>query len=296
LAEGIEVCDTAHQRLPADPALGAEFIGTSPFHGILRGQARMLCLLGRLDEATAVCERAEALIPAHGDNEVLTWLQLPRIELDAISANPSGARDHARRALQAADKIATPQAHTVALIALGIAQRLNEQWDEAVAALQQSVSASVDVDRLNEGWSRAELAEALLGRGDLDNAEHEAQAAVTLAHARHSRWVEIKANLALAHTQLRRAGAEALARAEQALLRAQELIDETGARAWQPEVHECRAHLAQLCGETEAAGRELDAARRLYAEMGATAQVERLASEIDGRGRQAALAEPGAES
>jgi hypothetical protein len=74
------------------------------------------------------------------------------------------------------------------------------------------------------------------------------------------------------------------------------LIDETGARAWQPEVHECRAQLARLRGDTETARHELDAARRLYAEMGATAQVERLAREIDGCGRQASLAEPGAES
>jgi tetratricopeptide (TPR) repeat protein len=296
LAEGIEVCDTAHQSLPADPTLGAEFMGTSPFHAILRGQVRILCLLGRISEATAVCERAEALIPAHGDNEVLTWLQILRIELDVIYANPTGARDHARRALQAAEKVATPQAHIVALIVLGIAHRLNEQWDEAVAALQESVSASTGVDRLNEGSSRAELAEALLGRGDLDRAEHEAQAAVTLAHARHFRWVEIKGNLALAHTQLRRADSEGLVGVEQALVRAQELIDETGARAYQPQVHECRAQLALLLGDTQTARHELDVARRLYAEMGATAQVERLAREIDGCGRQASLAEPGAES
>src|SRR5262249_40291403 len=31
LAEGIEVCETACQRLPADPMLGAEFAGASPF-------------------------------------------------------------------------------------------------------------------------------------------------------------------------------------------------------------------------------------------------------------------------
>jgi hypothetical protein len=87
----------------------------------------------------------------------------------------------------------------------------------------------------------------------------------------------------LAHTQLRRADSpQAWARAEQAMVRAQELIDETGARAWQPQVHECRAHLARLRGDSPAAQRELDAAWRLYAEMGAIIQVERLAREMDG--------------
>jgi hypothetical protein len=66
------------------------------------------------------------------------------------------------------------------------------------------------------------------------------------------------------------------------LVRAQELIDETGARAYQPQVPECRAHLARLRGEAAAAQHEFDAARRLYVEMGTTAQVERLAKEMDG--------------
>jgi hypothetical protein len=38
--------------------------------------------------------------------------------------------------------------------------------------------------------------------------------------------------------------------------------------------------LARLRGDVLAARREIEAARRLYAEMGATAQVERLAQEI----------------
>jgi len=103
-----------------------------------------------------------------------------------------------------------------------------------------------------------------------------------VAHSQHSRCVEILANLVLAHTQLRRADSQVLARVEEALLRIQELIDETGARVYQPAVHECRAHLARLRSDASAARCELDAARRLYAEMGATAQVERLVKEMDG--------------
>jgi hypothetical protein len=61
-------------------------------------------------------------------------------------------------------------------------------------------------------------------------------------------------------------------------------------------VHECRAHLARLRGDAPAAQRELDEARGLYAELGATAQVERLAKEMDGSERQALLDQPGAKS
>ncbi|MGH7788233.1 MAG: hypothetical protein ACRERC_15290 [Candidatus Binatia bacterium] len=47
-----------------------------------------------------------------------------------------------------------------------------------------------------------------------------------------------------------------------------------------PEGHECRAHLARLCGDAPVAQHEIEAARRLYAEMGARAQAERLAREL----------------
>jgi class 3 adenylate cyclase/tetratricopeptide (TPR) repeat protein len=297
LAEGLDACDTACQQLPADPALGAEFTSFSPFLFILYLKTWILCRLGRVSEATAVSERLEPLARVHGDNEVLTWLQDVHIELDIIFANPAAALDHARCAVEAGEKSATPEARAAALRALGTARRLNKQWDEAVEALQEAVSANISgVNRGAEGWYRAELAKALLGQADLDKAEDEARAAVTAAQRQHSRCDEVLANLALAHTLLRRADPQALARAEQALLRAQELIDETCARAWQPEVHECRARLARLHSDAPAVRRELDAARRLYAEMGATVQVERLAREIDACERQASLAEPGAES
>ena len=81
--------------------------------------------------------------------------------------------------------------------------------------------------------------------------------------------------------QLRRADAAALVRAEQGLVRAQELIDETGARAYQPEVHECRAHLSRLRGDARAARHEIEEARQLYAEMGATVPAQRLAKGIN---------------
>jgi len=56
------------------------------------------------------------------------------------------------------------------------------------------------------------------------------------------------------------------------------------------------AHLAQFCGDPPAAQRELDAARRLYAEMGATAQVERLSKEMDCSRGLGLLDQPGAKS
>ena len=281
LTEGIEVCETALQRLPSDPALGREFTGYSPWLGLLCAQAWLLSRLGRLEEAAAVCERAEHLAREHGDDEVLTWLQLPRIEMAVRFADSGVADERSRSASETAEKSATPQTRMAALLILGIARRLNGQWEESVMALEEAQrEVNSGANRMFEGWVGSELARALLGRGELDRAEQEAQAAVKVAREQYSRCDEIGAHLALAHTQFRRGDGASLARVEQALRRAQELIDEFSAQAYRPEVHECRARLATLGGDTPAAEREIEEARRLYAEMGATAQVERLAQEL----------------
>jgi len=241
-------------------------------------QAWLLARIGRLDESTAVCDGAEQLARAHGDVEVLTWMQLSRIEVDVLRDDAAAAQRHARSALETGAKATTPQSLFMGPFILGVAHRLDAAWKESIAKLEDALrSATTGSNRMFEAWVRAELVTALLGLGDLDKAEQEAHTAVTVARTQHCRYDEVRAQLALAHTQLRRADAAALARAEQALVRAQALIDETDARAFQPEVHECRGHVARLRGDAPAAQREIEEARRLYAEMGAIAQAERLA-------------------
>jgi class 3 adenylate cyclase/tetratricopeptide (TPR) repeat protein len=280
LAEGLESCETACRTLPADPALGVEFTGYSPFLGILMTRAWLLARLGRLDESTAVCDRAERMARMHGDFEVLTWMQLARMEVDRMCDDPAAALRHAHAALETGAKTTTPQSLFVGSFLLGMAHRLDAGWTEALARLEEALrSATSGNNRMFEGLVRAELAMTLLGRGDLDRAEREARTAIVVAHKQHCRYDEVRAQLALAHTQLRRADTASLAGAEQALARAQALIDETGARVLQPEVYECRARLARLRGDAPAARREIEEARRRYAEMGATAQTERLAKE-----------------
>jgi hypothetical protein len=59
---------------------------------------------------------------------------------------------------------------------------------------------------------------------------------------------------------------------------------EIGYRPELARIHAERAELARRCGDAPAARREVEKARRLWAEMGATAQVERLAKEMQGDG------------
>jgi adenylate cyclase len=279
LIEGLESSHETQRRLPPDPTLGVAYAGYSPYLGVLNSHAWILSRLGRFDEALDVCDRAEVLARQHGDNEVQTWLQLPRLEVDICRGDAAAARSHARRALQAGEKSATPQARFVALITLGTAHRLNGEWDDAVRVLQEGLDAAISgANRMLEGWLRSELAKALLGRGERDRAEQEAQTAVAISHTQHSRYEEVRGALALALVLLDRPGAPALARIDEALTAAQALIDETGALALQAEVHEYRWRLALLRGDITSASHAFDEALQSYTAMGAPLQVARLRS------------------
>ncbi len=101
-----------------------------------------------------------------------------------------------------------------------------------------------------------------------------------IAVARATGQPEIPAQLALARA-LRSAEGLASERAiGSALDRVLELIGESGARVYQPRVHEERAELARLRSDEPTRQRELREAHRLYTEMGATGHAERLAKEL----------------
>jgi tetratricopeptide (TPR) repeat protein len=281
LAEGLESSVATCLRMPADPALGAEFTGYSPYLGIQVSMAYTLGRLGRFDEALEVCKRAEQLARAHGDFEILTWLEVARMEVVVWRSDAAALNDCARRARESSEKSATPQAHFVGILTLGVAHRLNGAWDESVRLLREALGAAVGgANRMFEGKVRAELSSALQGSGELDRAEEEGQAAVSVSRAQHSRCEEVRGCLALARVLLRRAETSALARAQEALSRAQELLDESGALAFQPDVYECLGRLALLSGDAQAAARAFDDALRLYTERGAPLQVARLAKQL----------------
>jgi hypothetical protein len=62
-----------------------------------------------------------------------------------------------------------------------------------------------------------------------------------------------------------------------ALRRAEDLIEETGARAYLPFLAEARAERARVRGDAEGAARALSEAHRLFVESGAAGHAERVA-------------------
>ncbi len=92
---------------------------------------------------------------------------------------------------------------------------------------------------------------------------------------------EADAQLALAEVRRALDGDAARPEIEAALQRCSELIEQTGARLYTPQLHEQRAALADLADDAGEAERERREAHRLYTEMGATGHAERLAQELE---------------
>ena len=86
----------------------------------------------------------------------------------------------------------------------------------------------------------------------------------------------------LARVLLARFGTQAKDEIESALGNCDSLVQQTGAHAYEPYVHELRAELARLNGDDAAHERELRAAHRLFTAIGATGHAERVARERTG--------------
>ena len=281
LKEGLASCEWAFEHLPADPELGKAYSGYSPYLGLLDVYAWMLIRSGRIAEGRAVVAKVEALARECGDFEILTWLGLPNSEMAVACADAAAARAYADTALMSGERSATPQSRMVGVAAQGVACRLEGRWDAAVAASGEAVQlALAGANREFEGWVRAELALALLGQGDIDGAERQAELSAEVARSQRSRFDEVRGHLAFIRVQLARGGEQALARADKSLERAQSLTDEFEINVYLAELHECRARMSLARGDAATAQQELELARHSYGKMGATFQLERLAREI----------------
>ena len=86
----------------------------------------------------------------------------------------------------------------------------------------------------------------------------------------------------MARVSLAEADETSLAEAGRFLDRAERTVEETGCLVTLPEVFELRAQLARRREDDAGAAAALRQAQRLYREMGAPLQVERLEKEIGG--------------
>jgi hypothetical protein len=111
-------------------------------------------------------------------------------------------------------------------------------------------------------------------------AQRAAEEAIETGRRRQTRVWEAQAHLALARVLLARGDSASFGPIELALQDCGSLVEQTGARAYEPHVQETAAALARLRGQEARCVHHLREAHRLYTEMGATGHAERVAREL----------------
>jgi class 3 adenylate cyclase/tetratricopeptide (TPR) repeat protein len=281
--EGASLLDRAIELAGGDPTVGAGIVVACPYgycHSAKGGF--MLTALGELAEARRLIEHGRQLAREYGDTESLGWIHLHSTVLAYAVGDPQAALDHAREALEIAERIGDAFSRVTAWLVLGWAETLRGEWQLAIDALERSREiagqrgTAVEMD----GWRLALLGESYLGLGEVERARALVAEGLALSQAQRNPFVEGQASLAMARVLLGSAGPAARPEIQAALARALQLLREADAKGHEPHVHLELAELARQSGDDTGRERELREAHRLFTEIGATGHAERLAAEL----------------
>ena len=165
---------------------------------------------------------------------------------------------------------------------LGMAHLLHGEWPEAAEVLEEALAMAREQRNGLEREANilAHLSRAYLGQCDALRARTTATQSIACAERQGALFFECAGQLALARALRADPGATAAKDFDACVIRALELVGETGGRALEPQIVEERARLAQLCGDRAGASEALQRARILYVEIGATGHAARLAKEL----------------
>jgi len=281
--EAVAICDRAIALADGDPAVGVGILVGCPHAGCLAFRGLCLGNLGELDEARRALEQGRKFAREQGDIETVGHCDQISTHLAYLSGEPDAALAHGEQALDNAERTGSAQARTWAWFFLGLAQRMQGEWQRAIEAVERS-SAIAKEGRIaaeGDGWRLALLGESYLGLGDHLRALALAEKGVESARASGHSANETHANLAVARILLGSAGGPAAReQIEAALARALELASDTGAKAFEPLIHVELAELAHQLGDEQGHRRELHHALRAATDIGATGHADRLSAQL----------------
>jgi tetratricopeptide (TPR) repeat protein len=278
--EAVAVFDRAIEWAGGDPTVAAGIMVGCPYAFCHKDKGLALTLLGELEEARHLIEQARELAHEQGDTETVGWTHSVSAWRAHFTGEPEAALGHARQALEIAERIGDSFSRAWAWLFVGLAQRMRGEWRPAVEALERSLAIARERRTALEGdgLRLALLGESYLGLGEVDRARALVAEGLAIDHARGNPMGETYSSLALARVLLGSADPAAREQIEAALARALQLARDTGAKAYEPLVHVELAELARQSGDPERRERELREAHRLFTQIGAVGQAERLAA------------------
>jgi class 3 adenylate cyclase/tetratricopeptide (TPR) repeat protein len=275
LRDAVDYAAESYDRVKGQGAFASAEIG--PDNLASRGfRAMLLTHMGRLEEAER--DLLKVIQIAGEGGKSFSWMRGNLVDLAVFSGRTETALPQARLALEEAEQYASTYFVATAYRALGVAHGLNENWSEAIQALELSLNLIRETrSALHlEGSILATLADAYLATGEKDRARELSDEAVIVARDNHTRLYECRALITRAHV-VRATEGPASAEAIYLLLdEASELIEETGAKSYAPFIRLERAELARVLGESEAYEAGLREVRDLFIEIGARRRAERI--------------------
>ena len=285
LREALEVVESMpFEQWAEDPSYGSGITVECPYALAVWLQAWIRLMLGQvtLREASEEYERALALAIEHADVENACWAHDQLAWICFVEGDGELALEHANRGVEIAERTGGSYLRGYTDGWRGLAHVARGEWDEAIAALERSLAIlrEAGTGELIQPMHLANVAPAYLHAGQPDRARQLAREAVDLAVRQGARTFELIAQLGLAQVLIASDGAGARTEVEAALARAGALIEEIGAKGYEPFFHEGRARLAELIGDTEGCARELRTAQRQFEAIGAGARAASLATEL----------------
>ncbi len=270
LGESLDTVERSLALAAGDRSLGAGLGWTRPYGWAEMWQGCMLAWSGRLAEGQAAEERAFAASREEGDVENQLWAQNILVSIaDFGMGDGASALAHARSACELAERAGGVYGQAWSRVFLGAAHLLQEEWAAAVEAFEWALAFARERHSALDGeaWFLARLACARRGAGDVQGAHTAAREALDIALERKLRLHEIPARIELARVLIETEGAAASAEIQEELERALGLVRETGAAAFEPQVHRARAELARAAGDERSAEREMAEVERLLGSM-----------------------------
>jgi tetratricopeptide (TPR) repeat protein len=272
--------DAVLRHRPEDLEQASRLVGYSVPAG-LPGWRGMACLYaGQLDTSLDQIRRGVHLARANSDAEVAGWMLYFESLLWFERGEAARAIGAARESLEIAERIESPLSLAMAWHSLGRAVALAGDARAAVPALEQALAFAerVYVSLGAEVLSDLSLAQCTLGA--LAEARALAERALDLARTRGFLRIEVWAMYTLARVHLDDGTAASLADVPVLVDCAESKAGEIGYTLILPRLHEVRADLAQRQGDTGARMVALREAQRLYQEMGAPLQAQRVAGQL----------------
>jgi adenylate cyclase len=222
-----------------------QILGFDVEHWIKCQRTRILVRLGRFHEAEQRLAEVLQAVPERVASVVQFIPHFASVELALGIGNPALARPHAAKIAELAEESATPYLRVAAIASAGLAKAAAGEFAAGAELFREAIdfARSARAGLEFEARMLADFADALYRAGDLDAASVAVDEAVAVARRRTDRIAELHATLLRGLVLAAAGDAENDKEVGELILRAEELLNVSGAAFFEPQLTQLRSCL-----------------------------------------------------